>query len=156
MTPILASGAASLAGVLVNRITGSSSSSSASNSANIQLDPKAFERTLNQARDRRHDASELQAAGAELRRKLLQQPEIEAAMYAQPAGSVSAVSINADGSVALQTSRGPVAVHLSEQTRAMAQSLYTASAVQGTAGPSAMGGSTQSPILVPLQSVLSR
>ena len=151
MTPILASGAASLAGILVNRLGGSSSSVE----GNTVLDPKAFERSLNRASGKDREAAP-HAEPESLRRKLMLQPDIEAAILGQPAGSVSSLSIQADGSVQLNTSRGPVAVHLSEQSRAMAQSLYTASAVQGTAGVHQMGTATGAPVQIALQGLSLR
>ncbi len=151
MTPILASGAASLAGVLVNRLSGASSSAS---SGNVALDPKAFERSLNRASGRERETS--QAHADALRKKLLQTPEIEAAVLGLPPGSVSSLSIQADGTVHLQTDRGPVAVRLSDQARAAAQSLYAATAVAGPAGPAGMGGAPNAPVQISVQGAALR
>jgi hypothetical protein len=146
MTPIVASGAASLAGVLISKAANYASSAS----GNVSLDPKQFERALNKATgSREHGAFERQAA--DLRQRLMNRPELEAAVYSQPAGSVSGVQIQADGSVSLQTARGPVAVQLGDATRQLAQSLYAVSAVQDVVGASSLGSAAQPPLTVPLQ-----
>lgn len=146
MTPIVASGAASLAGVLINKAVGFASSAS----GNVSLDPKEFERALNKAAgSRERHAVDQQAT--DLRQRLLKQPELEAAIYSQPAGSVSGVEIRADGTLSLQTARGPVAVQLGGQSRELAQELYAVSAVQGVGGIAAQSVGAQSPLLLPLQ-----
>ena len=146
MIPIVASGAASLAGVLINKAVGQASSAS----GNVSLDPKEFERALNRAagsRDRR--AVDQQAS--DLRQRLMQRPELEAAIYSQPAGSVSGVEIRGDGSVSLRTSNGPVAVQLGGVSRDLAQSLYAVSAVQGASGTASTNTATQSPLLLSVE-----
>jgi hypothetical protein len=148
MNPIVASGAASLAGVLINKAVGQASSAQ----GNVALDPKEFERALNKAAG----VKGRQAAGqqaADLRQRLMQRPELEAAIYSQPAGSVSGVEVRADGSLSLRTSNGPVSVQLGAASRELAQSLYAVSAVQGVAGSAAPTSATQAPLLLPLQGV---
>ena len=146
MIPIVASGAASLAGVLINKAIGQASSAQ----GNVSLDPKEFERVLNKAAG----AKERQVAGqqaADLRQRLMQRPELEAAIYNQPAGTVSGVEIRADGAVSLRTSNGPVGVQLGAASRELAQSLYAVSAVEGVTGAAAPTSATQAPLLLPLQ-----
>lgn len=150
MTPIVASGAASLAGVLINR----AASYASSGSGNVSLDSKQFERALNKAvGSRERNAVEHQAA--ELRQRLMNRPELEAAIYSQPPGSVSGVEVRADGAVSLQTARGPVAVQLGDTSRELAQSLYAVSAVQGVVGASSLGSATQPPLTLPVSGVQS-
>ena len=81
----------------------------------------------------------------------MQRPELEAAIYNQPAGSVSGVEIRADGSLSLRTAHGPVAVQLGSASRELAQSLYAVSAVQGVGGAATPGTATQSPLLLSFQ-----
>ena len=148
MIPIVASGAASLAGVLISKAVGQASSAS----GNVSIDPKEFERALNKA----SGTKERHAAGqqaADLRQRLMQRPELEAAIYSQPAGAVSGVEIRADGSLSLRTANGPVAVQLGSASRELAQSLYAVSAVQGVAGTAAPTTGTQAPLLLPYQAV---
>jgi hypothetical protein len=148
MIPIVASGAASLAGVLINRAAGHASSET----GNVSLNPKEFERALNKATgSRQRHAVEQQAS--DLRQRLLQRPELEAAISNQPPGSVSGVEIRADGSLSLRTSNGPVAVQLGADSRGLAQSLYAVSAVQGVSGTTASNTATQSPLLLSFQGV---
>lgn len=149
MNPIVASGAASLAGVLINKVAGHSSSSS----GNVVLDPKEFERALNRAGGTR-DRHGIQQQQEDLRHRLMRQPEVEAAIYSQAAGTVSGMEIRGDGSLSLRTSTGTVAVQLSSASRELAQSLYSMSAVQATAGVGAMNTATQAPpapLFLPLQ-----
>ena len=146
MTPIVASGAASLAGVLINKAASYASSAS----GNVALDSKQFERALNKATSsRERNAVEHQAA--ELQQRLMKRPELEAAIYNQPVGSVTGMEVRADGSVSLQTAKGPVAVQLGGATRELAQSLYAVSAVQGVGAASPLGSATQSPLVLSLQ-----
>ena len=88
---------------------------------------------------------------SDLRQRLMQRPELEAAIYSQPAGSVSGVEIRADGSLSLRTGNGPVAVQLGSASRELAQSLYAVSAVQGMSGSASLTSATQAPLLLPLQ-----
>jgi hypothetical protein len=148
MIPIVASSAASLAGVLISKAAAHSSSSA----GNVSVDPKEFERALNKAGGSR-DRHPVDQQASDLRQRLLQRPELEAAIYSQPAGSVSGVEIRADGSLSLQTNRGPVAVQLGSASRELAQSLYAVSAVQGVAGTASLNSATQSPLLLSLQGV---
>ena len=150
MTPIVASGAASLAGVLINKAANYASSAS----GNVSLDAKQFERALNKAAGSRERAA-VQHQAAELRQRLMNRPELEAAIYSQPPGSVSGMEIRADGSVSLQTAKGPVAVQLGDASRELAQSLYAVSAVQGISGSSSLGSATQPPLMVPLSGAQS-
>jgi hypothetical protein len=146
MIPIVASGAASLAGVLISKAAGHASSAA----GNVTVDPKEFERTLNKAGGaRERQAADHQAT--DLRQRLMQRPELEAAIYNQPAGSVSGVEIRADGSLSLRTANGPVAVQLGSASRELAQSLYAVSAVQGVGGAATPGTATQSPLLLSFQ-----
>jgi hypothetical protein len=148
MTPIVASGAASLVGVLVNRAAGHASTSE----GNHAIHPKDFERALNRAATtRERQVAEMQAA--ELRQRLLHSAEVEAAISNQPRGTVSGLEIKADGSVSLQTNRGPVAVQLGGASRELAQAVYLASAVQSSQGAAATNSAPQSPLLVPLELV---
>jgi hypothetical protein len=146
MTPIVASGAASLAGVLINKAASYASSAS----GNVSLDSKQFERALNKAAGSR-ERSAVEHQAADLRQRLMNRPELEAAIYSQPAGSVSGVQIHADGSVSLQTAKGPVAVQLGDASRELAQSLYAVSAVQGVVGAPSLESATQPPLTLPLQ-----
>ena len=148
MIPIVASGAASLAGVLINKAAGHASSSA----GNFSVDPKEFERALNKAGGGR-DRSPVDQQASDLRQRLMHRPEVEAAIYSQPPGSVSGVEIRADGTLSLQTNKGPVAVQLGSASRELAQSLYAVSAVQGAVAASPLGSATQSPLLLSLQGV---
>jgi hypothetical protein len=141
MIPLLASGAASLAGVLVNRAAGSSSSSA----GNASVDPKAFQKALSKATQERPDQSPAQQQAAALSHRLMQAPEVEAALSRQPVGSVSAVEVRADGSVVLQTASGPVAVQMSDASRGIAQQLYASSTVPGAPSASGSGASVSGP-----------
>ena len=146
MTPIIASGAASLVGVLVNRAAGQASTPE----GNHAIHPKEFERALNKAATtRERQMAEVQAA--ELRHRLLHSAEVEAAVSNQPKGTVSGLEIKADGSVSLQTSRGPVAVQLGSPSRELAQAVYMASAVQSPQGAAAVTGSLQAPLVIPFE-----
>lgn len=148
MTPIVASGAASLAGVLINKVAGHASSES----GNVHLNPKEFERALNKASaSRERHATDQQAA--DLRQKLMRAPELEAAIYSQPPGSVTGVEIKADGALSLHTSRGPVAVQLGSASRELAQSLYAVSAVEGIQGAAPLNGNVQAPLVLPMQAL---
>jgi len=154
MIPLLASGAASIASVLVNRAAGASSSSA----GNMALDPKAFQKALSKATQERPDQSPAQQQAAALSHRLMHAPEVESALTSQPAGSVSAVEVRGDGSVVLQTARGPVAVQLTEASRALAQQVYASSAAAGVqAGVQAgvamdsSGNGLQSPLRLPVQ-----
>lgn len=148
MNPILASGAASLAGVLINKVSGHSSSPS----GNLMLEPKEFERALNRAGGSR-DRQAVQQQAADLHQKLLQRPEVEAAIYSQPPGAVTGLELRADGSLSLRTSAGPVAVQMGSATRELAQAVYSASAVQAAAGVATANSAPQAPLLLPLQMV---
>jgi len=148
MNPIVASGAASLAGVLIRKVSGHSSSPS----GNVMLEPKEFERALNKAGgSRERQAGQQQVA--DLRQRLMQRPEVEAAIYSQPPGSVTGLELRPDGSLFLRTSAGPVAVQLGSATRELAQAVYSASAVQAAAGVAAANSATQAPLVLPLQMV---
>lgn len=145
MNPIVASGAASLAGVLVRKISGQSSSAA----GNVLLDPKEFERALNRAgASRERHAAHQQAA--DLRQRLMQRPEVEAAISAQPSGTVSGLDVRPDGSVSLRTSAGAVAVRMGSESRELAQTLYSVSAVQATATGNSTGDATQAPVFIPI------
>jgi hypothetical protein len=145
MNPIVASGAASLAGVLINKISGHSSSPS----GNVLLDPKEFERALNKAGGSK-ERQALQHQAADLRQRLMQRPEVEAAIYSQAPGSVSGLEVRADGSLSLRTSSGVVAVQLGSASRELAQSLYSVSAVQASAAPASAGDATHAPLFLPI------
>ncbi len=150
MIPLLASGAASIASVLVNRAAGASSSSA----GNIALDPKAFQKALSKVTQERPDQSPAQQQAAALSHRLMHAPEVESALTNQPAGSVSAVEVRGDGSVVLQTARGPVAVQLTEASRALAQQVYASSAVSGVQAGAALdasGNGLQSSVRLPVQ-----
>ena len=146
MNPIVASGAASLAGVLINKVAGHSSSSS----GNVQLNPKEFERALNKASDSK-DRHALEQQASDLRHRLMHRPEVEAAIYSQPLGSVSGVQLGSDGSISLRTSAGTVPVQLGSETREMAQALYSVSAVQPSPGAASFGTATQAPLILPVE-----
>lgn len=148
MNPIVASGAASLVGVLVNKVSGHSSSPS----GNILLEPKEFERALNKAGGSR-ERHALQQQVADLRQRLMQRPEVEAAIYSQPPGSVTGLELHQDGSLSLRTNAGPVSVQLGSATRELAQAVYSASAVQAATGIATANSATQAPLLLPLQAV---
>lgn len=155
MIPLLASGAASLASVLVNRAAGASSSSS----GNVALDPKAFQKALSKASQDRPDQSPAQQQAAALTHRLMHSPEVEAALSGQPAGSVNALEVRADGGVVLQTARGAVAVQLTEPSRILAQQVYAASALTGVtavSGSVASAGGTQAALRLPVQGSLLR
>lgn len=148
MTPIVASGAASLAGVLVNKVVGYAST----DSGNVSLNAKEFERALNKASNsRERQAADQQAA--DLRQRLLHAPEVEAAIYSQPQGTVTGLEIKSDGSLSLQTTKGAVAVQLGSASRELAQSLYAVSAVQGVQGAAPVANGLQIPLQLPLQGV---
>jgi hypothetical protein len=149
MIPLLASGAASLANVLVNRVSGASASTAGET---VTLDAKAFERALSKATGDRSNLSPAQQQAAALNHRLMQSPEIEAAVSARPQGSVSAVEVRQDGSVFVQTSEGPVAVQLSLESRELAKQAYATSVVTGVAGVDASSG-TQSVLRIPVSRV---
>jgi hypothetical protein len=144
MIPLLASGAASLANVLVNRTVGASSSGSG---GNVTLDAKAFERALNKAAGGRSNMSPAEQQAAALHQRLMQSPEVEAALTARPVGSVGAVEVSQDGSVSLRTNEGPVAVQLTMEGRELAKQAYAASLMVGTAVASTEGGGRSSVVI---------
>lgn len=146
MIPLLASGAASLANVLVNRVAGSSSASSGQS---VTFDAKAFERALNKASGNRAQLSPAEQQAAALSHRLMQSPEMEAALTARPAGTVDSVQVRQDGSVFLQTPEGPVAVQLTMEGRELARQAYAASVVAGVSESSAAGG-VQSTLRIPV------
>jgi hypothetical protein len=157
MIPLLASGAASLANVLVNRVAGSSSASG----GNVTLDAKAFERALSKAAGNRSNPSPAEQQAAALTQRLMQSPEMEAALTAHPVGSVGGVEVRQDGSVFLQTAQGAVAVQLSLEGRELARQAYAASVVTGGAGVTglsgvAASGGVQPTLQIPLQGVGAR
>jgi hypothetical protein len=146
MNPIVASGAASLAGVLISKVAGHSSSSS----GNVQLNPKDFERALNKAAGSK-ERHALEQQASDLRHRLMHRPEVEAAIYSQPSGSVSGIQLSADGSISLRTSAGAVPIQLGSATREMAQALYSVSAVQPSSGAASFGTATQAPLILPVE-----
>ena len=137
MIPLLASGAASLANVLVNRAVGSSSSAAG---GTVTLDAKAFERALSKVSGNRANATPAEQQAAALNHRLMQSPEMEAALTARPVGSVGSVEVRQDGSVFLHTTDGPVAVQLSLEGRDLARQAYAASVATGVTPVSASGG----------------
>lgn len=147
MIPLLASGAASLAGVLVNRAAGSSSSATG---GTVTLDAKAFERALNKVSGNRGNLSPAEQQAAALNQRLMQTPEMEAALTARPVGSVGSVEVRPDGSVFLQTGQGPVAVQLTAEARELARQTYVASVAAGSAVVSPAGG-VQPSVFIPVQ-----
>lgn len=146
MIPLLASGAASLASVLVNRAAGSSSSAG----GNVTLDAKAFERALSKVTANRSTLSPAEQQAAALNQRLMQSPEVEAALTAHPVGSVGAVEVRQDGSVFLQTAQGPVAVQLSLEGRDLARQAYAASVTTGVSSANPAGG-VQASLRIPVQ-----
>jgi hypothetical protein len=146
MIPLLASGAASLANVLVNRAVGSSSGSGGS----VTLDSKAFERALNKASGSRGSLTPAEQQAAALNHQLMHSAEIEAAVTARPVGSVAGVEVRQDGSVFLQTTDGPVAVQLSLEGRELARQTFAASAVAG-AGNLSQAGVAPVSLVLPAQ-----
>lgn len=149
MIPLLASGAASIANVLVNRVAGASTSAAG---GTVTLDAKAFERALNKATGDRANLSPAQQQAAALNYRLMQTPEIESAVSARPQGSVSAVEVRQDGLVLLQTSEGPVAVQLSAESRELARQAYATSLVSGAQGFDAASG-VQAALRIPVSKI---
>lgn len=145
MIPLLASGAASLAGVLVNRATGSASASGGT----VTLDAKAFERALNKVSGNRGNLSPAEQQAAALQQRLMQLPEMEAALTSRPVGSVGAVEVRQDGSVMVQTAQGPLAVQLTLESRELARQTYAASVAAGATLASPANG-VQPSLMIPV------
>ncbi len=152
MIPLLASGAASLANVLINRVGGSASNSS----GNVTLDAKAFERALNKVSGSRANMSPAEQQSAALNQRLMQSPEVEAALTAQPVGAVNAIQVRQDGSMYLETSQGPVAVQLTQEARELARQAYAASSVGLSSGANASSNGLQSSLRLPVQGAALR
>lgn len=148
MIPLLASGAASLVNVLVNRVAGSSSEAS----GNITLDPKAFQDALNRASGGKSVLSPAEQQAAALNQRLLQSPEVSAALNSQPVGSVGSVEVSQDGSVLLQTAQGSVLVPLTLEGRELARQAYAASIVTGATAVDSARGGVQPVLRLPVQS----
>jgi len=148
MIPLLASGAASLANVLVNRISGSSSAPS----GNLNLDPKAFAQALDKASGAKGVLSPAEQQAQALNQKLMQSAELQASIASQPQGSVASVEVRQDGSVFLQTTQGLVSVPLSLEGRELARQAYGASLpITSPASVSSSGG-VQPVLRLPAQS----
>ncbi len=147
MIPLLASGAASLANVLVNRISGASSTSS----GNLNLDPKAFAQALDKASGAKGTLSPLEQQALALNQKFLNSAEMQASIASQPSGSVGGVEIRQDGSVTLQTVQGPVAVPLSLEGRDLARQAYGASVLTNSSSSVSLSGGVQPVLRLPVQ-----
>jgi hypothetical protein len=66
-----------------------------------------------------------------LQQQVWQIPEVAAALSSQPAGTVTAAEVRADGSVALLTSRGPVEVAVSAESRNFSHRIYQGMVASG-------------------------
>lgn len=122
MTPLLAAGAASIAGELVSRVAGAVSSSvksPVSDALNLSKG-RDFSRVLSRAAG---NASQQQAL-ADLQDRVWQMPEVMQAVAAQPVGSVTGAEVRADGSVAITTARGAVEVAVSAESRGAVHQIY--------------------------------
>lgn len=150
MIPLIAAGAASLTDVLVHRFSGSSSTGS----GNTHVDSKSFQKSLDRAAGNRAILSPAEQQAAALTHRLLHSPEVESAISAQPAGSVTAVDVKADGTLHLRTSAGSVAVQLLPENRALAQQVYASSVLAGTPSSQVAATDPQSVVRLSLGNAL--
>jgi hypothetical protein len=123
MSPLVLSGAASVANLLISGVSNALTPSVAPSSVK-PAPAKGFDHALYKAAGSgvvlpsaaRPSSA---ASGLDLQRSaVLELPEVQAAISRQPAGSVTGVEVREDGSAALCTFRGPVEVALSPVSRA--------------------------------------
>ena len=119
----------------------------------MTLSPKDFERALNKAVGGKSIMSPAEQQAAALNQRLLQSPELTAAIHSQPVGSVGSVEVRQDGSVLLQTTQGVVAVPLTLEAREIARQAYAASVASGAAVANPAVGGLQPTLRIPLQGV---
>jgi hypothetical protein len=122
MSPLVLSGAASVANLLISGVSNALTSSAVPSPVK-PAPAKGFDHALYKAAGsgvalpsaaRTSGA----ASGLDLQRSVvLALPEVQAAISSQPAGSVTGLEIREDGSAALCTLRGPVEVALSPVSR---------------------------------------
>lgn len=75
------------------------------------------------------------------RESILRMPEVQSAIASQPAGSVNGIEVRQDGSIALSTARGAVEVSLSQSSREVSLRAFAAlSEVSRSVGPGGLGG----------------
>ena len=146
MVPLIAAGAASLTDVLVHRFSGKSSSGA----GNVNLDGHSFQRTLDRAAGNRAVMTPAEQQSAALSQRLLHSTEVEAAISAQPAGSVTSVDVKRDGSVQLQTASGAVAVQLMPENRELAKQVFASSVVSASPTSAAAANDPQSVVRLSL------
>ena len=122
MSPLVLSGAASVANLLISGVSNALSSPAVSVSSQ-PAPAKGFDHALYKAAGSgvalpSASRSSGQGSGVELQRSsILQLPEIQSAIAGQPTGSVTGVEVREDGSAAISTLRGPVEVALSQPSR---------------------------------------
>ena len=122
MSPLVLSGVASVADLLISGV-GNALRSPASSSTVQPAPAKGFDHALYKAAGSGvalpHAARpSSSASGLDLQRSaVLGLPEVQAAIASLPAGSVTGVEVREDGSAALCTLRGPVEVALSQASR---------------------------------------
>jgi hypothetical protein len=122
MSPLVLSGVASVADLLISGV-GNALRSPASSSTVPPAPAKGFDHALYKAAGSGvslpHAARPSSAvSGLDLQRSaVLGLPEVQAAIASLPVGSVTGVELREDGSAALCTFRGPVEVSLSQASR---------------------------------------
>ena len=143
MSPLVISGAASVANLLVSGVGKALGASSVTASTQAPVG-KGFDHALYKAAG---SGMGLAGSGASLagvspvelqKESILQMPEVQSALAAQPAGSVTGIEVRQDGSVALSTVRGSVEVALSQSSRE--SSLRAFSAFSEAARNGGVGG----------------
>jgi hypothetical protein len=135
MTPLLVAGAASVAGELVSRLAGAVNSSGKSAVPSSGARGRGFDHALFQAAGKGLEQRQLE----ELRERVLQIPEVSQALSSQPVGAVTAAEVRADGSVAISTTRGPLEIAVSAESRALLQQAYRSMAAMGAPGSAPVG-----------------
>jgi hypothetical protein len=122
MSPLVISGAASVANLLISGVGKALGAPSVTASTQAPL-AKGFDHALYKAAGSgmglAGSASALNGVSpVEFQKEsILRMPEVQSALAAQPAGSVTGIEVRQDGSVALSTARGAVEVSLSQASR---------------------------------------
>lgn len=143
MSPLVISGAASVANLLASGVSKVLGSPSVTASSQAPL-AKGFDHALYKAAGSGMGLASSSpslggASPVELQQEsILRMQEVQSALASQPAGSVNGIEIRQDGSVALSTARGSVEVSLSQSSRE--SSLRVFSALSEAARNGGVGG----------------
>lgn len=127
MTPLIAAGAASVAGELVSRLASAVTSVGKSAISSSAPQGRGFDQALSHAAGKNLQQRQLE----ELRERLWQIPEVAQALSAQPVGAVTAAEVRADGTLAIATTRGSLEIAVSAESRMLVQQAYQGMAALG-------------------------